>query len=135
MKDYVLPDYLLVNPALPDDPLGKQDKIGLLVAGYPKDDEFIIRFEDDTHGIYKAGDLLSLRSNQEIFDHLEAHGAEMPKADFRAMYNMTLFQEYGTLRTQKLALVLGMSNENLRQCTLQPLSEQLGNVNRRTVGR
>jgi len=135
MNDYVLPDYLLVGKASTGDLLEKQNEIGLLIAGYPRDNEFIIRFEDGTQGVYKADDLLCLKTSQELFDHLEVQGAEMPKADFRAMYNITLFLGHGTLRAQKQAFKLAMSNENIRQHSLLPLSEQLEIAGKRKVGR
>jgi hypothetical protein len=120
-----LPDYLLVSPALKEDVVEKQGQIGLLIVGYEEEDSYFLRFEDGTTGTYSAADLLSAKPTKELLQYLEEHASQMSKQDFRTLYNMTLFLDYGTTDAQKKALALAMTNEVTLKASLNPLNETL----------
>ena len=126
MINTTLPEYLLVDPRVNGDPLEKQGQIGLLIAAYSHENSYILRFEDGQLGVYDSESLLTLKTNDEIFAYLELKGKAIPKADFRALYNVTLFREHDTLLAQKKAMELARINETVRSASLVSLAEQLG---------
>lgn len=125
MNQETLPHYLLVSPDFRDEVIGKQGEIGLVVFGYDTDDTFFLRFEDGQLGAYPADALLSLKSSKEVLDYLEWNSSEISKKDFRALYNMTLFLDYGTMDAQKKALSLAKENPVILEASTVVLREAL----------
>ena len=130
-----LPDYFLVNPRLQDDPFEKKGQIGLLVYGYEKDDLYFLRFEDREIYSYQSKDMLVFRPKDEILTYLETHGSEIARSDFNALYNITLFLDYGNFDNQKKALELARSSETVTKAGMTSLGESLERSNRLRTGR
>jgi hypothetical protein len=135
MKPIPLTDYLLVSPALSQDVIEKQGQIGLLIIGHEEEDSFFLRFQDGQLGAYSAGDLLALKTANELLDLLDRNGAGMAQKDFRALINITYFLNYGNMSAQKSALSLARTNEFVLHASTVPLSELLGRQHHRHIGR
>lgn len=135
MNQNSLPDYLMVSPAFRDEVLGKQGEIGLVVFGYDTDDTFFVRFEDGQLGAYPSDALLSLKSSKEVFDYLEWNASEISKQDFRALHNITLFLDYGTMDSQKKALSFAKANPTILNASTTVLREALDQSHARRYGR
>jgi hypothetical protein len=135
MNQEKLPDYLMVAPDFRDDVLGKQGEIGLVVFGYDTDDVFFLRFEDGQLGSYPADALLSLKSSKQVYDYLEWNASEISKQDFRALHNITLFLDYGTMDAQKKGLTLAKTNPTILSACTTVLREALDQSHARRYGR
>lgn len=130
-----LPDYFLIDPYLQEDAFERKGQIGLLVYGYEDDDLYFLRFEDKEIYSYSAVDMLTLKKKEDILNYLETNGREIAKSDFRALYNITLFLDYGTFDGQKKALELAKTNDVILNASLSPLNETLNQSRDSHVGR
>jgi hypothetical protein len=60
-REIQLPDYVLVNHQLTDDPVYRQGEIGVITAAILNTDEFFVGFDDGQVGLYSADALLLLK--------------------------------------------------------------------------
>lgn len=89
-----LPDFIMVDPALADDPRGRAGEIGRLTYAIVNWDEFYIGFDDVKIRVYGAGDLLMLKNADALFQYIEDHGATLNEFEMNAITNVALLEIY-----------------------------------------
>ena len=122
---YQLPDWVLINPALPYDPVNKQGELGIITAAIIGQDEFYVGFDDRVVGLYSADTLLVLEDRENIYQYLTDNRMELGQSDFTALLNIVLFQSYGGPDHQKRALTLALKHPDIREFALLSLDSQL----------
>ena len=121
-----LPDYVLVNPLLTDDPAFRQGQIGVITAAILNTDEFIIGFDDSQVGLYSASALLFLKQLEDIYKYMYEKVSWLSADDFKDLKNIALLLDYGTKTQIRTALVLAQKNENILNGATTGLDERIG---------
>jgi hypothetical protein len=121
-----LPDYVLVNPGLIDDPAQKQGKIGVITAAILNTDDFYVGFDDKQVGLYSADALLLLKQPENIYEYLRDQALSLSTDDFRDLKNVALLLDHGTTKHQQTALKLLQKNESIIGAATIGLDELIG---------
>lgn len=83
LNELRLPEYLMVNPELTDDPVNKQGQIGFITAAILNSDEFYVGFDEHEVGFYSADALLRFKPSDQIYNHLKQEAQRLAPKDFR----------------------------------------------------
>jgi len=121
-----LPEYLMVNPELTDDPANKQGQIGFITAAILNSDEFYVGFDDYEVGLYSADALLTFKPSDQIYNHLKQDAKRLAPKDFRDLKNIALLLDYGTPERQRTAMEIVQKNPAVILAALVSLEESLG---------
>ncbi|BAU51972.1 hypothetical protein [Mucilaginibacter gotjawali] len=121
-----LPDYVLVNPRLTDDPVYRQGEIGVITAAILNRDEFFVGFDDGQVGLYSADALLMLKQPESIYEYMHENALKLSVDDFKNLKNIALLLDYGTPREQRTAMEIARKNLGVQPAALVSLEERLG---------
>ena len=116
---------VLVHPDLKDDPALKQNQIGMITHADLENDNIIVSFGKGEQALYSTDALLILKPANDIYRDLMSNNKELDKADFKALFQINLLQEYGTSGQNKSAIELAMKNETLRSYSMVTLEDSL----------
>ena len=121
-----LPDYVLVNPRLTEDPVFRQGQVGVITAAILNTDEFIVGFDDSQVGLYSANALLLLKQPESIYEYMHQNAPSLSVDDFKALKNIALLLDYGTKSYMRTAMELVQKNENILDAATTGLDEFIG---------
>ncbi|GAC1310454.1 MAG: hypothetical protein NVSMB24_27730 [Mucilaginibacter sp.] len=121
-----LPDYVLVNPRLTDDPVYRQGEIGVITAAILNTDEFFVGFDDGQVGLYSADALLLLKPPEGIYEYMHQNALKLSVDDFMNLKNIALLLDYGTPKDQRRAMEIAQKNPGVLSAALISLEESLG---------
>jgi hypothetical protein len=121
-----LPDYVLVNPRLTDDPVFRQGQIGVITAAILNTDEFIVGFDDAQVGLYSANALLLLKPPESIYEYMHEHALLLSNDDFRELKNIALLLDYGSKPYMRTSMELVQKNQNILDAATTGLDEYIG---------
>jgi len=116
---------VLVHPDLQDDPANRQNHIGMITHADIANDNFIVSFGKGEQALYSSDALLILKPANDIYRDLLSHQKELEKADFKALFQISLLQEHGTSGQNKSAIMLAMQNDILRSYSMFTLEDAL----------
>jgi len=121
-----LPDYVLVNPRLTDDPIHKQGQTGVITAAILNTDEFYVGFEDHQVGLYSADALLLLTPAESIYEYLREQALRLSPGDFKDLKNIALLLDHGTPKHILSAMKLVQNNGSILSAATGPLDGFIG---------
>src|ERR1700733_7922806 len=121
-----LPDYVLVNPRLTEDPVFRKGQVGGIKAAILNTDEFIVGFDDSQVGLYSANALLLLKQPESIYEYMHQNAPSLSVDDFKALKNIALLLDYGTKSYMRTAMELVQKNENILDAATTGLDEFIG---------
>jgi hypothetical protein len=121
-----LPDYVLVNPRLTDDPVFRQGQFGVITAAILNTDEFIVGFNDSQVGLYSASALLLLKPPESIYEYMHENALLLSNDDFRQLKNIALLLDYGSKPYMRTAMELVQKNQNILDAATTGLDEYIG---------
>ncbi|WP_183580298.1 hypothetical protein HDF18_13200 [Mucilaginibacter sp. X5P1] len=116
---------VLVHPDLQDDPAKKQNQIGIITHADIENDNVIVSFGKGEQALYSTDALLTLKSANDIYRDLLNNNKDLDKSDFKALFQISLLQEYGTSGQNKSAIELAMKNDTLRNYSMVTLEDSL----------
>jgi hypothetical protein len=121
-----LPDYVLVNPQLTNDPVFRQGAIGVITAAILNSDEFFVGFDDSQVGLYSADALLLLKQPEDIYGYMHDNALRLSVDDFKDLKNIALLLDYSTKPYMRTAMELVQKNENILGAATIGLDEFIG---------
>ena len=121
-----LPDYVLVNPQLTDDPVFRQGQIGVITAAILNTDEFIVGFDDAQVGLYSANALLLLKQPEDIYEYMYENASRLSLDEFKDLKNVAVLLDDGTKPNMRIAMELVQKNENILGAATTGLDEFIG---------
>lgn len=121
-----LPDYVLVNSLLTDDPIYRQGEIGVITAAILNTDEFFVGFDDSQVGLYSADALLMLKQPESIYEYMHENALKLSVDDFKNLKNIALLLDYGTPQEHRTAMEIARKNLGVQLAALVSLEESLG---------
>ena len=121
-----LPDYVLVNPRLTEDPVFRQGQFGVITAAILNTDEFIVGFDDSQVGLYSANALLLLKQPESIYEYMHQNAPSLSVDDFKALKNIALLLDYGSKPYMRTAMELVQKNQNILDAATTGLDEYIG---------
>jgi hypothetical protein len=116
---------VLVHPELQDDKAKKQNQIGMITHADLENDNVIVSFGKGEQALYSTDALLTLKPANDIYRDLLSNNKELNKADFKALFQISLLQEYGSSTQTKTAMELAMKNDTLRNFSMVTLEDSL----------
>jgi hypothetical protein len=116
---------VLVHPELQDDKAKKQNQIGMITHADLENDNVIVSFGKGEQALYSTDALLTLKPANDIYRDLLSNNKELDKADFKALFQISLLQEYGSSSQTKTAMELAMKNDTLRNFSMVTLEDLL----------
>ncbi|SDH30111.1 hypothetical protein [Mucilaginibacter gossypii] len=121
-----LPDYVLVNSLLTDDPIYRQGEIGVITAAILNTDEFFVGFDDSQVGLYSADALLMLKQPESIYEYMHENALKLSVDDFKNLKNIALLLDNGTPQEHRKAMEIARKNLGVQPAALVSLEESLG---------
>jgi len=121
-----LPDYVLVNSRLTDDPVHKQGQVGVITAAILNTNDFYVGFADNQVGLYSADALLLLKPAESIYEYIREQALRLSTDDFKDLKNIALLLDHGTKKHMLTAMELVQNNESILSATTTPLDEFIG---------
>jgi len=118
---------VLIHPGLTTDPAGKSGQVGIITGTDLHNDNVYVGFGRGGQGLYGTDALLMLKDPSKIKELLQTHKAELSVADYKAMFQISLLQEFkqSTANT-KTAMSLAMENETVRNLSMRSVEDALG---------
>src|SRR5882757_6138930 len=116
---------VLVHPDLQDDKAGKQNQIGMITHADLINDNVIVTFGKGEQALYSTDALLTLKPANDIYRALLTSHKSLEKEDYKALFQISLLQDYGSPGKTKTAIELAMKNETLRNFSMVTLEESL----------
>ncbi|MDT3401291.1 hypothetical protein [Mucilaginibacter terrae] len=121
-----LPDWVVVDPALADDPRLRAGEIGQLTYAIVNFDEFYVGFEDVKVRVYGAADLLMVKDANALFQYVEDFGPTLNEYETNAILNAALLEIYAAdSGYQKEALKIALQYPSLTDAMLISFESKL----------
>lgn len=116
----------LIHPNLTNDPAGKQGQVGIITNADLQNDTIEVRFGKNGKGNYGTDALLLLRPSEQVKENLELHKHELPESDYKALFNISLLQEFKQSTANiKSAMSLALQSETVRNFSMESLEDRL----------
>jgi hypothetical protein len=116
---------VLVHPALPVDPAGQQNQIGMITSADTGHDDFFVTFGKGAPALYSADALLVLKPSNDIHQSALDNHLQLDVADFKSLLSMAMLRQSGKYTDVRKALEMVMSNNRLIAHATVPLDEAL----------
>lgn len=126
-SDELIGQLVLVHPQLTSDPAGKSGQVGIITGTELENDNIYVGFGKRGQGLYGTDALLLLKPAAQIKDLLHEHQQELSVADYKALFQISLLQEFqqSTANT-KTAMSLALQSETVRNLSLRTVEDALG---------
>lgn len=124
MKDELSGKVVLVHPGLENDPVNRQNHIGVISHADTMQDDVFVDF-GGMQGLYSSDALLVFRDNEEIHQQLADMAYETPFAELKALTQIDLFLRYGGENREKMAMEIAKANPVIQRFCLESLNDQL----------
>lgn len=116
---------VLVHRELTKDPVGRQGQVGMIISADVAKDEVFVGFGNNKPGLYSSDALLVLKPHQDLFKDLMANTRDLDQRDFKALLRISMLVEDGSNRSQRYALMLAMTSEQVLNYSTQSLEDKL----------
>ena len=126
MQDELTGTLVLVHPGLAADPAGKQNQIGLITDYDLGKDDIYVSFGKGERALYSSDALLVMKSENDVYAALLEHRTDLPQADFKALFQANLMQQYGHTGQLKGAMELLQQRPQIRELGMVSLADKLG---------
>jgi len=134
MTDELKGSVVLVHPDLIDDPLNRQNRVGVISHADLMNDDIFVSFDGD-QGLYASDALLTLLPAEEIHQHLADMAYETPFRELKALTQIDLFLRYGGENKEKMALEIAQLNPDIQRFCLDTLASQIAKDIAKNYGR
>ncbi|SEO10374.1 hypothetical protein SAMN05192574_105315 [Mucilaginibacter gossypiicola] len=127
--------YVLVHPALWDDPAEKNGEIGMITENNLDDDIIKLRFNDEKHAFYASNALLVFQPSDNLYETLKQNATLLSAQNFKDLKSVALLLDYGRPEQTKAAMGLVLQNPDLLEMSMVSLEDSFVLTNRRQIGR
>lgn len=136
LQDELIGQLVLVHPQLTSDPAGKSGMVGVITGADLQNDNIYVGFGKNGQGLYGTDALLMLKPHNQIQEALQEHKQEMPLDDFKALFQISLLQEFRqSSANMKTAMSLAMQSENVRNHSMRTIENLLGRERPQSLSR
>jgi hypothetical protein len=126
-SDELIGQLVLVHPRLTGDPAGKSGQVGIITGTELENDNIYVGFGRSGQGLYGTDALLLLKPAAQIKDLLTEHKQELSVADYKALFQITLLQEFRQSTANiKTAMSLALQSETVRNMSMRSIEDALG---------
>jgi hypothetical protein len=126
VPDELTGSLVLVHPDLQHDTAGRQGHIGMIIGSNLERDEISLSFGKGEQALYSSDALLVLKTPENIYGDLLSNNKGLDPADFKALFRISLLQQYGDTKSFRTAIELAMKNDILRSHSMISLQDKLG---------
>ncbi len=117
---------VLVDPDLEHDPVARKNEIGIITyATDASKEHFNVSFQDNTYSVLASGNLLVLKSLEEMERTLLDHAAIMAFPDLKALTHLVLTLRHGIGDRIWDALKIAANNPSIHPLCLETLQNTL----------
>jgi len=135
-SDELIGQLVLVHPQLTNDPAGKSGQVGIITGTELENDNVYVGFGRNGQGLYGTDALLLLKPAAQIKDLLQEHKQELSVADYKALFQISLLQEFKQSTANiKSAMSLALQSETVRNYSMRSVEDALGFSRHQSVER
>jgi hypothetical protein len=134
-KDDLKGTMVLVHPGPPDDPAGKQNEFGAVLAADFNTGEMLVCFTDGNWGLYPAAALLVLKESEELFRLLETNGVPITETDRKLIHAMALVLLHDFEEAPRICLKICRQNPAIRELAMESLPDALDKDQQQDISR
>jgi hypothetical protein len=116
---------VLVHPDLQEDMANKQNQIGMITHADLANDNIIVSFGKGEQALYSSDALLILKPANDIYRALMTSHKHLETEDYKALFQISLLQDYGSSGQTKTAMELAMKSDVLRNYSMVTLEDAL----------
>lgn len=116
--------FVLVHPDLSNDPVRKQNQIGIITQTDLLNDDVFVSFGDKP-ALYEPAALLVLMLVDQVHQNLADLACEVAFPDLKALTQIDLFLRYGSESKQYDALELARNNKHIQPLCLESLADRI----------
>jgi hypothetical protein len=126
---------VLVHPELAEDPAGKQNEFGAILAADFNTDEMLVCFTDGNWGLYPTDALLVLKESEELFRLLETNEVPVTEADRKLIHAMALVLLHDFEEAPRICLKICRQNPAIRELAMESLPDALDRDQQQDISR
>jgi hypothetical protein len=135
-EDEIIGTTVLISTLLYNDPYHKQGETGMIFRVDMQADDYYVRFDDGTEGLYASNSLHVLKPPDELWKIiLGQNGATLTKQAQEDMRKIALLLEYGGEKSKLVAYKLTAWNDAAEFFATSTLEYMLGMKSNYKVGR